>query len=86
MKNILNNDVLDNFLDSIWAEQGLSKNTLISYEHDIKTFLIYLNEKNIDLNNAQHTDNSFPLQFCLRWRKHLVLNHYIFPKLLPALL
>ena len=60
MKNILNNDVLDNFLDSIWAEQGLSKNTLISYEHDIKTFLIYLNEKNIDLNNAQHTDiNSF---------------------------
>ena len=60
MKNILNNDFLDNFLDSIWAEQGLSKNTLISYEHDIKTFLIYLNEKNIDLNNTQHSDiNSF---------------------------
>ena len=60
MKNILNNDVLDNFLDSIWAEQGLSKNTLISYEHDIKTFLMYLQEKNIDLSNAQHSDiNSF---------------------------
>ena len=60
MKNTLNNDFLDNFLDSIWAEQGLSKNTLISYEHDIKTFLMYLQEKNIDLSNVQHSDiNSF---------------------------
>ena len=60
MKNKLNNDYLDSFLDSIWAEQGLSKNTLLSYEHDIKSFLIFLQIKKIDLLNVQHSDiNSF---------------------------
>ena len=49
MKNISYNEYLNAFLDSIWAEQGLSKNTLISYEHDIKNFLIFLEEKKVDL-------------------------------------
>ena len=35
MKKKLNNEYLDSFLDNIWAEQGLAKNTLLSYEHDI---------------------------------------------------
>ena len=60
MKNKSYNDYIDSFLDNIWAEQGLSKNTLVSYEHDIKGFLIFLNKKNIDLFNAQKSDvNSF---------------------------
>jgi len=60
MKNTFNNEYLDSFLDSIWAEQGLSKNTLLSYEHDIKSFLIFLKKKKIKLLNAQQTDvNSF---------------------------
>ena len=49
MKNISHNDYLDSFLDSVWAEQGLSKNTLISYEHDIKSFLNFLNINSVDL-------------------------------------
>ena len=60
MKNTLNNDYLDSFLDSIWSEQGLSKNTLISYEHDIKSFLLFLHKNKISLVSTEHSDiNSF---------------------------
>ena len=60
MKNISHNDYLDSFLDSIWAEQGLSKNTLVSYEHDIKSFLNFLNDSKINLFEVQQSDiNSF---------------------------
>ncbi|MDC0482146.1 site-specific tyrosine recombinase XerD [Gammaproteobacteria bacterium] len=60
MKNISHNDHLDSFLDSVWAEQGLSKNTLVSYEHDIKSFLIFLNDSKVELFKVQQTDiNSF---------------------------
>ncbi len=60
MKNTLNNDYLDSFLDSIWSEQGLSKNTLISYEHDIKSFLLFLHKNKIPLVSTEHSDiNSF---------------------------
>lgn len=58
MKNTLNNDYLDNFLDSIWAEQGLSKNTLVSYEHDIKSFLVFLDHNKVDLLSTQYSDIS----------------------------
>ena len=60
MKNISHNDHLDSFLDSVWAEQGLSKNTLVSYEHDIKSFLIFLNDNKVELFKVQQSDiNSF---------------------------
>ena len=60
MKNISHNDHLDSFLDSVWAEQGLSKNTLVSYEHDIKSFLIFLNDNKVGLFKVQQSDiNSF---------------------------
>ena len=60
MKNTLNNDYLDSFLDSIWSEQGLSKNTLISYEHDIKSFLLFLHKNKISLVSTDYSDiNSF---------------------------
>ena len=58
MKNTLNNDYLDNFLDSICAEQGLSKNTLVSYEHDIKSFLVFLDHNKVDLLYTQYSDIS----------------------------
>jgi integrase/recombinase XerD len=60
MKNTLHNDYLDSFIDNIWAEQGLSKNTLISYEHDIKGFLLYLQKHNISIISVEQSDiNSF---------------------------
>jgi len=59
MKNTLHNDYLDSFLDNIWAEQGLSKNTLISYEYDIKGFLAYLQKHNILLTSVEQSDINF---------------------------
>ena len=63
MKNISHNDYLDSFLDSIWAEQGLSKNTLVSYEHDIKSFLNYLNNNKVKLFDAQQSDINLFVSF-----------------------
>jgi len=63
MKNISHNDYLDSFLDSIWAEQGLSKNTLVSYEHDIRSFLDYLNDNKVKLFDAQQSDINLFVSF-----------------------
>ena len=60
MKKKLNNEYLDSFLDNIWAEQGLAKNTLLSYEHDINSFLTFIDKKKISLLNTKQSDlNSF---------------------------
>ena len=56
MKKKLNNEYLDSFLDNIWAEQGLAKNTLLSYEHDINSFLLFLNKEKIKLFNTTQSD------------------------------
>ena len=36
---------IDNFLDAIWAERGLSQNTLSSYRYDLLNLARYLNRK-----------------------------------------
>ena len=60
MKKKLNNEYLDSFLDNIWAEQGLAKNTLLSYEHDINSFLTFIDNEKISLLNTKQSDlNSF---------------------------
>jgi integrase/recombinase XerD len=55
MKNKLYNDYLDGFLDNAWAEQGLSKNTLISYENDIKFFLVFIKENKLKISDIQQS-------------------------------
>ena len=35
-------DVIDRFLDAIWAEQGVSENTLAAYSSDLKIFVRWL--------------------------------------------
>ena len=63
MKNISHNDYLDSFLDNIWAEQGLSKNTLVSYEHDIKIFLAFIDTKKVKLLDIQQSDINLFISF-----------------------
>ena len=63
MKNISHNDYLDSFLDNIWAEQGLSKNTLVSYEHDIKIFLAFIETKKVKLLDIQQSDINLFISF-----------------------
>ena len=37
--NTINSEILiDNFIDELWLEKGLSKNTLSAYRHDISSF------------------------------------------------
>jgi integrase/recombinase XerD len=37
----INQQQLDNFIDHLWLEDGLSKNTLASYRHDLTAFTIW---------------------------------------------
>lgn len=60
-----NRQVLDIFLDALWSEKGLSKNTLAAYECDIRTFANWLlNKSGVYLMQAQQTD----IQQYLAWR------------------
>ncbi|WP_413852603.1 site-specific tyrosine recombinase XerD [Candidatus Ruminimicrobium bovinum] len=45
---------LDNFISYILIEKGLSRNTALSYKTDLKIYLQYLHENNIEQENAQH--------------------------------
>ena len=40
--------IIDGFLDALWAESGLSENTLAAYRHDLKQFNQWLNGKSLD--------------------------------------
>lgn len=41
--------VIDQFLDVLWAERGLSKNTLAAYEGDLRSFAAWLEKKSSEL-------------------------------------
>ncbi|RBW46528.1 site-specific tyrosine recombinase XerD [Psychromonas sp. B3M02] len=43
---------IEQFLDSLWLERGLSKNTLDSYRHDLSLVELYLVSKNTTLTEA----------------------------------
>ena len=46
--NNLNSEVLiDNFIDELWLERGLSKNTLSAYRQDISSFNKWLKTINL---------------------------------------
>jgi integrase/recombinase XerD len=46
----INQQQLDNFIDHLWLEDGLSKNTLDSYRHDLNAFTIWCEQReNVNL-------------------------------------
>lgn len=47
---------LDTFIDHLWLEDGLSKNTLESYRADLSQFHTWLRTQNKQLLNAQQTE------------------------------
>lgn len=51
-------DVIDRFLDAIWAEQGVSENTLAAYGSDLKIFARWLKGKGNSLVEASAEDIS----------------------------
>ncbi|MBZ4200724.1 MAG: site-specific tyrosine recombinase XerD [Methylotenera sp.] len=47
---------LDSFIDHLWLEDGLAKNTLTSYRLDLSAFAIYLKQENKSLSSAEQSD------------------------------
>ena len=53
--NLSNSEILiDNFIDVLWLEKGLSKNTLSAYRHDISSFSDWY--KGVSLLEVQRVD------------------------------
>ncbi len=50
------NNHISSFLDNIWAENGLSKNTLDSYRSDISKFIYFILDNNIKISNVKTSD------------------------------
>lgn len=48
--------LLDAFIDHLWLEDGLSRNTLDSYRRDLQLFADWLQKKNLDLAAAQQAE------------------------------
>jgi len=44
------------FLDALWMERGLSKNTLDAYRSDLRSFSVWLSMRQQDIQNAQRED------------------------------
>ncbi len=49
-------EALDRFIDYLWLEDGLSKNTLVSYRLDITGFADWLEKQSISLMQANEAD------------------------------
>lgn len=49
-----NSDAIDQFIDALWIESGLSKNTLSAYRSDLTGFARFLH--NVDLFDAKQSD------------------------------
>ncbi|MBX2867067.1 MAG: site-specific tyrosine recombinase XerD [Acidiferrobacterales bacterium] len=54
---------LDEFLDAIWLQAGLSDNTLASYRQDLKHFSQYLHLQELNLMSIQRADLRDYLEF-----------------------
>ena len=53
----INTELLDEFSDSLWLEDGLSRNTLESYCNDLRQFGVWLEKSSsINLIDARHSD------------------------------
>lgn len=48
--------MLDEFCDSLWMEDGLSRNTLQSYRRDLRQLAAWLNARRKTLIEAEHSD------------------------------
>ncbi len=48
--------LIDNFIDRLWMERGLSHNTLASYRSDLALFVRWLSDRNSSLLQADRSD------------------------------
>ena len=50
------NPVIDEFLDALWSERGLSQNTLSAYRRDLKSFSDWLAKSQLELLDVRNAD------------------------------
>ena len=53
----LNQDIIDQFIDAVWLESGLSSNTLSAYRSDLKRFTESITPLSLLLVEQQHVQN-----------------------------
>ena len=58
--------IIEQFIDALWMEQGLSKNTLAAYRNDLSGFALWLQQQHRDVYAADEAD----IQGYLAWRFH----------------
>jgi integrase/recombinase XerD len=56
LESEVDNSLLDTFIDHLWLEDGLSKNTLDSYRADLSHFNTWLDKRDSDLLAASQAD------------------------------
>ena len=54
--HINDEDLIDQFLDWIWLESGLSKHTIVAYRTDLKLYSKWLNHRKTSLRRADRED------------------------------
>lgn len=65
-----NTELLDEFSDNLWLEDGLSRNTLESYRRDLVKFGIWLEEyRKVDLLQCTHADIQAFMAFLVKDQK-----------------
>lgn len=47
---------IDSFIDALWLEQGLARNTLAAYRRDLSLYLVWLRGRGGDLDDTSETD------------------------------
>jgi len=63
--NHVTSEIIDSFLDALWLERGLSKNTLDAYRNDLRQLALWLGkQKRPSLQQVSHSD----LQAYLRYK------------------
>jgi integrase/recombinase XerD len=60
----LNQIDIDEFLDALWSERGLSKNTLDAYGRDLKLFAVWLEKKHLKLLQAKNNHLEDYIAYC----------------------
>ncbi len=60
----LNQTIIDEFLDAMWSERGLSKNTLDAYGRDLKLFSSWLKKNHLKLLQAKNSHLQEYIAYC----------------------
>lgn len=55
---------IEQFLDTLWLEQGLAENTLISYRNDLTKLADFMANKGISIELVNHADLQLFIQWC----------------------